>query len=259
MRNKVFDDLLHAKDFQQKVEIRDEVKETVTLLLEDWDGKYTKLAIDSLHQSIEMADEAGRNEIFGWYINYVSPIIRNWCKEESKNSTYVLDDANVMPITKFLLDFFEKFYLCHADDPFDFTHWEYALEWFRSNIGQMAPLEKSGAAYFPNIPYSKKELEKFEAEGKEPPEKAKLTFEQVLAMLEEAKFSADEDEKLKEKWAMSFHADFLQWFRLSAPTAYRYRADKWLLSLTLKMQKHCNSTFNKITMNIAHYTVQFCD
>ena len=41
----------------------------MTQLLEKWDGEYSKKAVDSLLQSIEMADEAGRNEIFGWYIN----------------------------------------------------------------------------------------------------------------------------------------------------------------------------------------------
>ena len=33
MRDKVFDDLLRAEGFQQKVEIRDEVNEIMTLLL----------------------------------------------------------------------------------------------------------------------------------------------------------------------------------------------------------------------------------
>ena len=178
MRDKVFDDLICAKDFQQNAELREEVKETMTMLLEKWDGKYSKLAVDSLLENIEKAAEAGRNVIFGWYINQVSPIIRKQCKEESKNINYVFD-TNVMPITVFLLSFFEKFGLSNPDDrdQFNFTHWEYALEWFRSNIGKMKPLEKSGAAYIPNCPYSEMELEKFAAEGKEPPERPKLTFE----------------------------------------------------------------------------------
>ena len=144
-----------------------------------------------------------------------------------------------MPITMFLLDFFAEFDLCNPDDRlmFDFTHWEYSLKWFRSKIGQLKPLEKSGAAYFPACPYSKAELEKFKAEEKEPQEKPKMTFEQVLVVLEEAKFAADKDEKLKGKWATSFHADFVQWFKLSAPNAYEWRNNKKALYSMMKMQE----------------------
>ena len=76
MRDKVFDDLMFAKDFQQSVEIRDEVKLILNQLLDTWDGKFSKLTKKSLQSSIELADEAGRNKIFGWYINKVSPLIR---------------------------------------------------------------------------------------------------------------------------------------------------------------------------------------
>ena len=48
MRDNVFDDLLFAKDFQQSVEIRDEVEVIMNQLINNWDGKYSKLAKDSL-------------------------------------------------------------------------------------------------------------------------------------------------------------------------------------------------------------------
>ena len=168
MRDKVFDELMYAKDFQQSVEIRDEVKLIMGQLLDKWDGKLSELTKKSLLSSIELADEAGRNKIFGWYINKVSPLIQEQCKVEAKISGYVFD-TNVMPITMFLLCFYDAFGVCHHLDEFNFEMWEYALDWLKLKIGRMKPLDKEGVAYFPPCPYSKEELDKFKAEEKEPP------------------------------------------------------------------------------------------
>ena len=140
-----------------------------------------------------------------------------------------------MPITVFLLCFFDDFNLCNPDDrdDFNFDHWEYTLRGFRERLGNLKPLEKEGAAYFPPIPYSKEELDEFKAVEQEPPLKDKLTFKEVINVLEEAKFSADKDAKLKEKWTTAFHADFVKWFELSAPRAYAWRNNKWALRFML--------------------------
>ena len=76
----------------------------------------------------------------------------------------------------------------------------------------MAQIERSGAAYFRARPYTKTELEKFEVEGKEPPKRGNITFEEALTVLEEANFLAEKDEKLKAKWAAMFHKNFCMWF-----------------------------------------------
>ena len=69
-------------------------------------------------------------------------------------------------------------------------------------------------------------------------------------MLEGAKFAADSEEELKEKWATSFHSDFVQWFKLSAPQAYEYRDSKKTLTFMLKFQNF-SPTIAKHSMYIA--------
>lgn len=125
-----------------------------------------------------------------------------------------------MPISMFLLDFFEKYDLCDPDErcDFEFKHWRYMLTWLRGHIDKIDPLTKKGIAYVQPFPYSKEQLDKFKLEEKEPPKQDKLTFDQALAVLEgvldtviEEK-KKDRSEKLKRKWTDAFHGTFRMMF-----------------------------------------------
>ena len=69
LRDKVFHDCTYLPIFQHDKGVRDTVLDVVPQLLKTWDGKYTKLAIDDLNRSASIATEAGKDQIFAWYIN----------------------------------------------------------------------------------------------------------------------------------------------------------------------------------------------
>ena len=116
-----------------------------------------------------------------------------------------------MPITMFLLDFFEKYGLTDPDknDEFKYEHWCFFLQWLRERVDHgIHPLTKDDAEYINPFAYSKAQLEKFKLEEKKRPELAKYTFDYALSILEEVKEKVKDDQKEMEKWRNAFHSTF---------------------------------------------------
>ena len=167
MQDRVFKDLIYAKDFQQSASTREQVQTVITGLLSSWEGPNTETTLKSLENSIKTAEECGRDNIIAWYINCVAPILQNQAKAEAKMDKRSID-SNTQPISKFIRAFFEYQASIKDDVQSDFIWWQFTINYFKEHLGQMNALEKSGAKYIPPVSIT---LDKFDekdtADGKE--------------------------------------------------------------------------------------------
>ena len=72
----IFDKLINAKNFSNKKVLRDEAQILFEAIFKPWKGELTEITKRNVKTKINYADAAGRNRIFDWNINVVSPALK---------------------------------------------------------------------------------------------------------------------------------------------------------------------------------------
>jgi len=81
----IFKKLVLARNFQNMVVLRDEAQVLFDRIFEPWTGAVTEKAKENVRMKIEIADACGRNQVFKWYINFVSPLWKAQALKENQH------------------------------------------------------------------------------------------------------------------------------------------------------------------------------
>jgi len=71
----MFAKLLKAKNFKNISALRDEISEIFVPILAYWEGPIARNTMHLLQDKIEIAANAGRDAVMGWYLNRVGPLL----------------------------------------------------------------------------------------------------------------------------------------------------------------------------------------
>ena len=85
MDEEIFKKLVLASNFQNSVLLREEAKVLFERIFELWTGTVSEKAKQNVKSKIEIADACGRNKVFKWYLDSVSPLWKAQAVRESKN------------------------------------------------------------------------------------------------------------------------------------------------------------------------------
>lgn len=110
--------------------------------------------MEDLHHQIDIADIAGRNKIFLWYINDISTKFTEFAAEESKCPEHLFGDKGYskcpkIPINTLLRDMFLEFKVCNEADTYIWDHWKWTLEWFEGHLSQIGQINSEGRKIYP--------------------------------------------------------------------------------------------------------------
>ena len=90
------------------------------------------MAKERVQSVIERADASGRDQIFKWYINAVSPMLKQFAVEEFSKENFNIGDTIRFPITSYIR--YIIVYLDIIDEmdkrKFTFEVWKSCLAWF---------------------------------------------------------------------------------------------------------------------------------